>query len=204
MTVLERANWEGKPKGVVSPPAAGGSGAAWQLNKVAPLVLALLVVVAVAQVWSSRGGTGVSTDGIVSDADVIRDSTTTTVAQRTFVSLAPLPEQPTTASTRTTRTTRRATTARPPSSAQTTASSSTETTDPAPPTTDDGSSTTDSTDGPTTTEDGPTTTGDEPTTTESTQPTSETTRPTRPTTTGTVASSTTRTDPDRPPPTPED
>ena len=62
------------------------------MNKFAPLVLAVLIALAGIQIWSSRGGESVRAgDGIVSDEDLRKD-TTTTLSQRTFVTLAPLPE----------------------------------------------------------------------------------------------------------------
>ncbi len=61
------------------------------MNKVAPIVLMLLVVVAAFQVWGTRGGGRVDADGTVSEADLVEE-TTTTLGRRTFVDLAPLPD----------------------------------------------------------------------------------------------------------------
>ena len=61
------------------------------MNKVAPIVLILLLALAGMQIWSSRGSGVQAGEGSVSDADLVEETTTITT-ERTFVTLAPLPE----------------------------------------------------------------------------------------------------------------
>lgn len=70
-----------------------GSMESFTLNKLAPFVLGLLVLLAAVQIWSNRGGSGVDAGGLVSEAD-LRQETTTTETPRSFASLAPIPSQP--------------------------------------------------------------------------------------------------------------
>jgi hypothetical protein len=70
-----------------------------RLNKLAPIaIIVLLVAVAATQVWRSIADGGrVATDGQVSEADLLdREETTTSLTERTFISLAPLPQSTTT------------------------------------------------------------------------------------------------------------
>jgi hypothetical protein len=69
------------------------------LNRIAPVILVVLLAVAVLQLRSGFGGGGLVTEGEVSEADLLEE-TTTTVAQRTFVTLSPVSESPQVATTR--------------------------------------------------------------------------------------------------------
>ena len=60
------------------------------MNKIAPIILVLLLALAAMQIWSSRG-TGIRAgEGSVSEADLVEETTTVPPA-RTFAPLSPLP-----------------------------------------------------------------------------------------------------------------
>lgn len=142
------------------------------LNRIAPIIFVLLLGVAGWQVWSSLGeGTGIRAEiGEVSEADLVEE-TTTTLSQRTFVTLAPLEERDPAAPV-----TRRAT---PTTASETTDSQASSTNDRPGTTGDDGSTTAPPTTRPT----------DTSATVGSSTPSSDTTRPTD--TSATIGSSST-------------